>query len=64
MQRWTIEQLRSIDDIDFAICILGERKMALNPYSPLGKKLNDAVHTLRKIQDERQREQRSDVKSR
>lgn len=56
--------MRSIDDIDFAICILGERKMALNPYSPLGKKLNDAVHTLRKIQDERQREQRSDVKSR
>lgn len=54
MNRWTIQQLESIDDVDFAIQILYERKMALNPYSPLAKKLDEAAHTLQEIRNERQ----------
>lgn len=61
MNRWTIQQLQSIDDIDFAIHILYERKMTLNPYSPLAKKLDEAVHTLQEVQKERRHEHQDEA---
>lgn len=53
MERWTIKDLNSISDIDFAINILNERGIKLNPFSPLGSKLSNAVATLEKLRDEK-----------
>lgn len=52
MDRWTKKQLEEISDLDFAICILTERRNKVSPYSPLGLKLDQARHTLNKIRRE------------
>lgn len=50
MDRWTKKQLQEMTDIDFAICMLNERKNKLtNPYSPLAEKINQAIATLSEI---------------
>lgn len=50
MQTWTIKELDNISDIDFAIRILRERHNKLtNVYSPLSKKLAEAMNTLEKL---------------
>lgn len=47
MDRWTIEQLKKTDDIDFAVAILNERRSGLtNIYSPLSERLERAARTL------------------
>lgn len=53
MDRWTQEELQRTDNIEFAICILNERKNRLNPYSPLSMKLTASIKTLSDIRDER-----------
>lgn len=55
MDRWTIEELEKIDDIDFAVAILNERRNRLNPYSPLSTKLRETVNTLTMIRAEKER---------
>lgn len=46
MDRWTIKQLDSMDDLAFAAAILNERRSKVTPYSPLGIKLASASRTL------------------
>nr|DAL85249.1 MAG TPA: hypothetical protein [Caudoviricetes sp.] len=47
MSRWTIEQLKKIDDLEFAVSILNERRNELtNIYSPLSEKLARAARVL------------------
>lgn len=46
MDRWTIEQLNGMDDLEFAAAILNERRNKVTPYSPLGIKLASAARTL------------------
>lgn len=46
MERWTMEQMNSLTDLQFAWAILGERLNKLNPYSPLAAKLRSAMSTL------------------
>lgn len=53
MERWTMEQLERTDDLDFAICILNERRNRLNPYSPLAMKLGKAVNAIGNIKAEK-----------
>lgn len=55
MDRWTMEELESTDDITFAISILNQRRNGLNPYSPLSMKLSRAVGTLENIKAEKDR---------
>lgn len=55
MIRWTMEQLEQADDIDFAICILNERRGRLTPHFPLSEKLSEAARTLDNIKKERDR---------
>lgn len=52
MDRWTKKQLEEMNDLDFAICILTERRNKISPYSPLGLRLDQARHTLNKIRHE------------
>ena len=42
-----------MNDLDFAICILTERRNKVSPYSPLGLKLDQARRTLNKIRNEK-----------
>jgi hypothetical protein len=51
MKRWTIKELAKTDDITFAMCILSERREALNQEAPLAKKLKSAYCTLRDLRD-------------
>ena len=53
MDRWTVKKLNNTGDIDFAIGILNERKIKLNPFSPLGSKISSAVTTLEKLKGEK-----------
>ncbi|WP_195985339.1 hypothetical protein [Clostridium sp. D33t1_170424_F3] len=46
MDRWTIKQLNSMSDLEFAAAILNERRNKVTPYSPLGIKLASVAHTL------------------
>lgn len=46
MDRWTIKQLNSMGDLEFAAAILNERRNKVTPYSPLGIKLASAARTL------------------
>ncbi len=55
MDRWTMEELESTDDITFAISILNQRRSGLNPYSPLSMKLQHSVTTLERIKEETDR---------
>lgn len=55
MNRWTMDDLKRIDDLDFAVCILTERRNGLNAYSPLATKLAEAVRTIQDIKCERDR---------
>lgn len=54
MDRWTMNDLKNTDDILFAIAILNERKKGLNPYSPLSKKISEAVNALEMIRKEKE----------
>lgn len=51
MNKWTIKQLNETDDLLFAISILNERKLKLNPFSPLAEKISRTVARLNKIRD-------------
>lgn len=42
--RWTKEQLESVDDRTFIICILNERRNGLNYYSPLSLRLKTVIN--------------------
>ncbi len=53
MNRWTMRDLEKTDDLDFAVCILNERKADLNAYSPLSVKLSRAISTIQSIKAER-----------
>ena len=53
MDRWTKKQLEEMNDLDFAICILTERRNKVSPYSLLGLKLDQARRTLNKIRNEK-----------
>lgn len=53
MDRWTMEELESTDDITFALSILNQRRNGLNPFSPLSMKLQQAAATLERIKEER-----------
>lgn len=55
MDRWTMEELESTDDITFAISILNQRRNGLNPYSPLSMKLSRSISTLENIKAEKDR---------
>ena len=53
MARWTIEELKNIDDISFAVRILNERRQTTtNVYSPLNQKISKAINTLENIRAE------------
>lgn len=52
VDRYTIEQLKNMDDISFAISILQERKnKCTNYYSPLSIKLGNAINSLYSIKN-------------
>lgn len=53
MERWTMEELESTDDITFAISILNQRRASLNPFSPLSMKLSHSISTLESIKAEK-----------
>ncbi len=55
MNRWTMRDLEKTEDLDFAVCILNERRADLNAYSPLSVKLAQAVNTIQNIKAERDR---------
>jgi hypothetical protein len=46
MSNWSIERLRSIDNVDFAIAMLEERRSTLRSGAPLARKCAEAVKTL------------------
>lgn len=46
MKRWTIKELNEASDMEFAACILNERKAPLNPYSPMAMKLEHSKNML------------------
>lgn len=51
MKRWSKSELDSVSDLKFAACILNERRMELNPYSPLAKKLASAEKLIEEVDD-------------
>lgn len=53
MKKWTIKELNAIDNITFAKTLLSERKDALTYYSPLAKKLSEAIAELNGISESR-----------
>lgn len=55
MDRWTQAELKSTDNISFAIQILYERRKGLNPYAPLYQKISEAVSELADIRAEKQK---------
>ena len=46
MKRWTIKELNEASNLEFATCILNERKAPLNPYSPMATKLENSKNML------------------
>lgn len=45
--RWTIEELKSVNDAKFAMAILMERRSELsNPYTPFAQRLTIVINTL------------------
>jgi hypothetical protein len=48
-----MRDLEKTDDLDFAVCILNERRADLNAYSPLSVKLAQSVKTIQDIKAER-----------
>ena len=45
--RWTIEELKSVNDAQFAMAILMERRSALsNPNTPFAQRLTSVINTL------------------
>lgn len=55
MKRWTIEELSKIDNLEFAKIILSERKNRLAYYTPLVKKLAEAIAELDDIIESRRK---------
>lgn len=51
MKRWTIEDLEKTTDLEFAACILNERRASLNPYTPLARKLENAENRIRRMDE-------------
>lgn len=46
MKRWTIKELNEASNLEFAACILNERRAPLNPYSPMATKLESSKNML------------------
>lgn len=45
--RWTIEELKNVNDAQFAMAILKERRSELsNPYTPFAQRLTSVINTL------------------
>ena len=61
MDRWTINQLNTINDFDFAIAILNERRSKISPYSPLGLKISHVISVLCTERDRRRAEHYIDM---
>lgn len=46
-RRWTIEELKNVNDAQFAMAILKERHSELsNPYTPFAQRLTSVINTL------------------
>lgn len=46
-RRWTIEELKNVNDAQFAMAILKERRSELsNPYTPFAQRLTSVINTL------------------
>jgi len=56
MDRWTIKDLAKVDNLLFAASILQERRSKITPYSPLGRKLAEAIHELHNLYMEKQKD--------
>ena len=57
MERWTIRQLNSLSDLEFAAAILIERRnRCTNACSPLSMKLSQAARTLLDLADKEKKE--------
>lgn len=50
MKRWTIKELNEESNLEFAACILNERKAPLNPYSPMATKLESSKNMLLRME--------------
>ena len=45
--RWTIEELKNVNDAQFAMAILMERRSELsNPYTPFAQRLTSVINTM------------------
>lgn len=62
MKKWAIKELNAIDNITFAKTLLSERKDALTYYSPLAKKLSEAIAELNGISESRRQLQEKEIK--
>lgn len=51
-KRWTIKELEEIDDADFLLVILNERKSNLNCYSPLYLHIKELQNRMIELQHE------------
>jgi hypothetical protein len=52
MERWNMEKLSKISDLDFAVAILIERENGLtNAYAPLGVKIGETVKYLKQLSE-------------
>lgn len=46
-RRWTIEELKNVNDAQFAMAILKERHSELsNPFTPFAQRLTSVINTL------------------
>ena len=48
-EKWTMEELNKMSEIDFAITILNERAIKVNPYTPLGQKISKTIAKLQSL---------------
>ncbi len=65
MKRWSAYELKKMDDVLFAICVLNERKDGLpNPYTPLSQKLSQTVKTLENVRNNMQGAEPNEVTTR
>ncbi len=52
MRKWKNSDLEEVDDLQFAILVLSEKKAKLNPLAPLAVKLSNTIQTLEKLREE------------
>lgn len=55
MKRWTMKELNEMDNLEFAKVLLSERKNKLTYYTPLVKKLAEAIAELDDIIESRRK---------